>query len=162
MNEVDLSYTAGIIDGEGSIQIQKHRRSDYSQGYHYAMSVSVQMVDPEVPLWLKQTFKGSLGIHPAKGNRRAVYTWTITTNRAATFLGAILPYLKIKRGQAEIALEFQQLKQKVGHRYCKATHKPLIMLQAEAILAQKITEFHHKGREVSFPILEEKEQQKLF
>ena len=44
MLATDLAYAAGIIDGEGSIQIQRHRRSDYYVGYHYAMNVQVQMV----------------------------------------------------------------------------------------------------------------------
>ena len=149
MNDIDLAYAAGIIDGEGSIQIRKHRRSEYYVGYHYCMDVQVSMIDPEVPLWLKRTFGGSLQFYPAKGKRQEVYHWAITTNKAATFLSLILPFLKIKGAQAEIALEFQNLKRKVGHSYCRSRHKPLVLLQAEAILAEKIRSFHRKGREVS-------------
>jgi len=121
------------------------------------MNVQVSMIDPEGILWLKQTFGGSLQLYPARGKRREVYHWTITTNNAATFLQLILPYLKVKKAQAEIALEFQKMKREVkricGHRFHKTCHKPLVMLQAEAVLAQKIRDLHRKGRktEITMP-----------
>ena len=44
----------------------------------------------------------------------------------------------------------------------KTEHKPMVMLQAEAVLARKITEFHSKRREVEIPVIENKEQGQLF
>ncbi|MBA7574810.1 hypothetical protein ES708_16625 [subsurface metagenome] len=148
MNEIDLAYAAGIVDGEGYIQIQRHKRSDYSAGYHYYMAVAVVMVDPLVPIWLEQTFGGSLYNYERKEpNAQPYYRWTTGTKKAQWFLELILPYLKTKRAQAEIAIEFQKMKtenRKVSyHRY---NLKPIALLEAESILAEKCRALNSKGQ----------------
>lgn len=151
MEERDLAYAAGIIDGEGYIQIQKHKRSDYSAGYCYYMAVAVSMVDPIVPMWLHETFGGSLLYYTRKeANAQPYYRWSTGTKQALSFLEGILPYLKTKRQQVEIAIEFQKLKGATGrgdyHRY---KHKPTALLEAEAILAEKCRALNTKGQRLS-------------
>ena len=101
-----LAYTAGIIDGEGSIMI--------TRGGSYRMRVQVGMVEEYIPKWLHFSFGGSLQIRRMEKPKRNIAQWTIANQLAAEFLKAILPYLKIKRGQAEIALEFQSQRRKSG------------------------------------------------
>jgi hypothetical protein len=38
----------------------------------------------------------------------AVYQWIIKTNAVGEFLAAVFPYLRIKRRQAELGLEFRR------------------------------------------------------
>ena len=142
--DLALAYAAGIIDGEGSICITKQKRADCSIGYTYRLFAQVGMADPEVPLWLKQTFGGSLCLTPAKGSWSSYYTWTITTRQSAGFLYQILPYLKIKKGQVEIALEFQKLKRKPGRQF-NELHKPFVLVQAEELLAERLRNMHQRN-----------------
>lgn len=139
LTKTDLAYTAGIIDGEGSIRIQKHRRVDYYQGHHYCMVVAVCMCDMAVPTWLHLKFGGSLNSYKGrKQGYKREYHWTITTKNAKKFLELILPYLKQKQGQARVAIEFQEMKSAQRGQYHKYNHKPIALLEAEAILAKKV------------------------
>jgi len=58
--------------------------------------------------WLKETFGG--GVYEQKrydGRKRPIYVWVAQCGTAAEFLRMTLPYLRVKRKQAEIALELQ-------------------------------------------------------
>ena len=46
--------------------------------------------------------------------KKACYRWQVVCNEALLFLETILPYLKIKKKQAEVAIEFQ--KNRYHHR----------------------------------------------
>jgi hypothetical protein len=41
MNEIGLAYTAGIIDGEGSINISRIRQDNLSRGVRHRLIVAV-------------------------------------------------------------------------------------------------------------------------
>lgn len=144
MNEVDLSYAAGIIDGEGCITIQKSNSSTCISGYIYSLSVLVRMTDFEIPLWFNEMFGGSFGIaRKAEGNRKTVYRWAIRSQEASEFLDSIFPYLKSKQSQAEVAIEFQCNR---SYKYGGGRlSKPLSVLQSEEVLANKLKELHHTG-----------------
>jgi hypothetical protein len=90
MNEIDLAYIAGIIDGEGSIGINKIKNYNGTNTTYYRLLVQVCMVEGCIPQWLCDAFG------------------------AVSFLKVILPYLKIKKEQAEIAIEFQSQRMKSG------------------------------------------------
>ena len=140
---IDLAYAAGIIDGEGCIQIIKGRKSKYGVHYHYTLVIRVAMADPEPILWLKQTFGGGLSyIKSYKTREKGMYRWSIGARKAKDFLNFISPYLKAKQGQADIALEFQSLKKPPGTFMRQTSQKPIALLEAESILAEKLQELH--------------------
>jgi len=100
----DLSYLAGIIDGEGSIGI--HNENGKPKG----MRLTVGNTDPRLIIWLKETFGGSS--YPdrhRKANWKESWKWTISTQQAAALLEQVLPWLRLKREQAEIGIAFQRL-----------------------------------------------------
>ena len=134
----DLAYAAGIIDGEGYIAIVKYPDKKCRVGYHYALRGQVGMGNPTVPMWLYLTFDGSLGTYPPyKKGWKERHIWQVTTAQAGQFLELILPYLKEKVGQAKIAVEFQRAKSNQPP-YCQSNPKPIAVIEAEAILAEKI------------------------
>ena len=109
MKKTDLAYIVGIIDGEGCIGIA-HRKTKH-HGVYYSANVSVAMVEEYIERWLQMSFGGSVCIQRArKKTHRDCYRWYITSKQAVDFLQAILPYLKIKRPQAEIAIKVEKLK----------------------------------------------------
>jgi len=107
MTKVELAYMAGIMDGEGSIGINKIKNYNGTNTTYYRLLVQVGMVEGCIPQWLCDSFGGSIAVRPKIKPRRAVTNWQIANKQAVIFLQAILPYLKIKKQQAEIAIDFQ-------------------------------------------------------
>lgn len=105
---ISREYLAGLFDGEGCIGIYKVKRSCRPEPEHIMQVV------------LASTFKPVLEqitiIHG--GNLRVVNTdcWRLTwsSTKAATILNYMLPCLIIKREQALLALEYQQLVDELG------------------------------------------------
>lgn len=107
MKKTDLAYAAGIVDGEGCIGIR--RKVQQGRFLSYDMRVSVGMANEWLPKWLRFAFGGSLTYYKSKQkNRQDQWAWRITSNQALGFLKLILPYLTIKRPEAELAIAFQE------------------------------------------------------
>lgn len=133
MKRTDLAYTAGIIDGEGSISIRNTKNGKYRC---YVLRVDVGSTDEWLPMWLKFAYGGSVFNEIREKPASPLWRWTITTRQAKSFLGLILPYLQLKRPQAEIAIRFQARK----HRdVCRPKPKAeLVLEEADAILLKSM------------------------
>lgn len=102
---ISSEYAAGIIDGEGCIQLAKC--GDLRPGY-IRLIVAVKMTDKMVPEALLQAFGGKIYLDRSKKKgHRLTYSWRITGKEAANFLQHTLNFLITKRKQAELALIFQ-------------------------------------------------------
>ncbi len=110
MKRTDLAYTAGIIDGEGWICIKRTPRA-------YQITVGVGNTNEWLINWLQFSFGG--GVYPRTGladNQKPQWHWNLSTRQAGNFLKLILPYLRIKRPQAELAIQFQSRRRYRGHK----------------------------------------------
>jgi len=117
ITEMDKAWSAGIVDGEGSIEIHhrgsrrvKHRIGEKSEDY--ALLLGVGNTDERMPHRLGELFGGNVGkqdFDPGTGQLR-MYYWRVYNKRAASVLRQILPYLITKREQAELALEFYDVR----------------------------------------------------
>jgi len=108
MKALDLSYIAGYLDGEGSIRISKSRRIATTSPQH-TLSVEITNTHVETLRWIAER----IGIGMVRCVSRArdwkpVWRWVIVSNQAYDFLGVILPYLKQKRPQAELGMDFYE------------------------------------------------------
>lgn len=111
-----LAYTAGIFDGEGSITIRKARIGKCKPSIQLAVAMG------NTNEWLVQFFCMQFGGHwRIRGknkrfeNAKPFWEWQANGKEAARFLESILPYLQIKRPQAELAIEFQSRRIGRGH-----------------------------------------------
>ncbi len=151
------AYAAGIIDGEGSISVSKcnHRKGAANPGY--AITIDVAMKDGRVIDWLFGTFGGSVrqeSNNPSCYRKSpdgriykncTLYHWYIKCNKAAEVLKRVLPFLKLKKRQAELAIRLQSringaksLKRNKGFRAGFAKHsKAEIAKREEIFLALK-------------------------
>lgn len=110
-----LAYCAGVIDSDGTIGV---KRSTYSMRVRgdarqpiYSERVCVKQVTPEAVDLLHGLFGGRRAIDkPSSKRGRHLHVWQVTDKRAAECLAAILPYLRIKKRQAENCLELRRLK----------------------------------------------------
>ena len=103
-----LAYTAGLIDGDGHIGVSRFRRKDTGC---MTYCVDVNVTNNSVPLvnWLVLHFGGVVKKYiSTAGNPYSV--WCCRGKEAQkSFLGAVMPYLCIKRKYAECVLEFLSL-----------------------------------------------------
>lgn len=105
--DTQLAYIAGFVDGEGYIGIAKHQAG--GKRLYYSPQISVYNSDPDILFTLqKWTGVGSILIH----NRldRPVYhkiglIWRISGMKARSLLISLLPFLQIKKQQAELAIK---------------------------------------------------------
>jgi hypothetical protein len=115
LSPVDAAYIAGIIDGEGCVGLYVRTRPN-KRGWTHSFNVAVHMTDPEPIRFLRDTTKiGTFAkIHPPSAkaaNCKMQYTYTCTSDGAASLLEQILPYMRIpiKREKAERLIELQKL-----------------------------------------------------
>lgn len=104
------AWLAGIVDGEGSIVIARHK------GY-LLVRLSVRMTDkPTIDYIHNLTGRGGgicrLGVKDPK-RHRPYYKWEASGAYASSVLRRCLPFLHTKRLQAILATEFTEL-QKLG------------------------------------------------
>jgi len=85
--EVELSYFAGILDGEGSF-------GSYEQGPR----ITVAMNDEVVIDWILERFGGN------KQLQGRCFRWTVYFSGCRTIIPLVLPYMIAKRGAATTVL----------------------------------------------------------
>ena len=104
MPYLDAPYSAGIIDGEGSIMIG---RSNQPKVHYYPM-VSMANTSLELVECFVDTFGGKCYV--TRGNtstRKVLYAWSLQSrNSVKECLEIILPWLIIKKARAELVLEY--------------------------------------------------------
>jgi hypothetical protein len=115
MDETTLAYLAGAMDSDGSFGIKRHTyamriRGDASQPV-YSERASLKQVTPEIPHLLKDTFGGRCAPQNASSkNGRPLWGWDATDVIAATAAKRLLPFLRVKKPQAELMLELRRTK----------------------------------------------------
>jgi hypothetical protein len=111
----DLAWTAGIIDGEGSIFVMTQKRQDRERETNYILRVSVQSTDPFMTAELKKMFPDGAEFSVQRDKRPEcsdTMKWQLNGKRAAKFLKEILPFMRVKHTQAALAVEFQETTKK--------------------------------------------------
>lgn len=107
-----VAYTAGIMDGEGTFYIGNYSGNRKNGDKHYQTLIAVATTDKSLMVWLFNIFGGGFREYTpkqmAKNSRKQVYRWQATSNRMLHICELILPYLIIKRRQAEIMIEIRR------------------------------------------------------
>lgn len=102
---MDLSYVAGFFDGEGSIGIYKNGSGNYF--LRTQMTQNINPVVTEVFTELHERWGGNLSLmRHDRYQRGTAYNWQLNGKRAADFLREVLPLLRLKREQAEVAINW--------------------------------------------------------
>lgn len=115
MEGTERAYAAGIIDGEGCIEIikwQDYRNSKYKKPYgpRYIVAVEVHMADIEVVKWLQERLGAAIKTKIPKNPRhRTCYHWVLYSKRAFNFLQEIKDFIVLKKEQIRIVEEFMKL-----------------------------------------------------
>lgn len=108
------AYLAGCIDCDGSIQVHRDtgpiRKADGVRPTYYVATVSFTQVDMQIHDLLTSSCGGKVYRYVRENGGRGYWnTWHVSHRAAQVFLLAILPYLKLKRKQAEACLRLIEL-----------------------------------------------------
>lgn len=102
-NEIDLAWAAGFIDGEGAVGLYKKNTSHC----YFSFFVRISVANTNLPALerLKNMFGGSIQRTNHNGrNQKPCWTWYCQSALAAKTLEQLLPYLFVKREQAELCI----------------------------------------------------------
>lgn len=118
----DLIWMAGFFDGEGHIDIARYKKSNRRGGL--VVSVTNMKRDGVTPF---RIFGGRIFIASKLTN---VWRWQAYGGEAKTLLETLLPYLKLKRDAAKVAITFQNT---LGH-YGTRPIPPTLMRKRDALI----------------------------
>lgn len=147
--ELSLRYIAGFFDGEGCISLTRRPEiRDGGQGW-VCLRATVCNTRPLVIDEIHRRFGGSRAVSlPDKHRKQALYRVVMSDRQAERFLACILPYLVVKRAQAELALEIQRFKRAPG-RYEAGRNGTGRRLRASVV--EKENEYCERMRLLNFP-----------
>lgn len=127
MEPIDLAYIAGFLDGDGCIMLQLIRRKDYVYGYQLRASIVFYQKSESRPFLegLKAQFQKGY----VRDRNDGISEYTIVgLDDVEQALNALLPFLRLKRARALLAL---QIISRTPRRGKELTPKLLIELAQE-------------------------------
>lgn len=103
------AYAAGLFDGEGSCQIARYVHEGKKHSYGAVLKVS--LTTPSIFKLLQARYGGTIqSRQPVKDNRRPYQIWYLQGPCVERAMRLWLPYLTVKRRQAELVLRFLAIK----------------------------------------------------
>jgi len=104
-NERQLIYFAGIFDGEGSVNIEVQAPRENRKYYYYSLRIIIINTNKDLMEWLVKNFDGKYSARKKIEGRKLCYRWAKCSREAAEILEACLPYMVVKKKQAELFVE---------------------------------------------------------
>src|SRR3990167_8103103 len=147
MKNIDLAYIAGLFDGEGSISLAKLGHHIWSKRSDFSLLIRIHNTRKDVLNWVAQVAGGKVytaSNHPPNGFNK-VYQWLITGPTGVALLIKLKPFIKIKNRQIDIAIAFQQTKERVGAKRQFRHGVPTEITQKRLALYEQLKITNRKG-----------------
>jgi len=111
MKKTDLAYMAGIMDGEGYISLAKRNSHRSKSGICYDIQIGVTNTNKWLLEIFRFAFSGSIskkkkGYDKSLPSSQDCFNWQTGNQQALIAIKSLLPYLRLKRPQAELAIKF--------------------------------------------------------
>jgi hypothetical protein len=139
----ERTYLAGCIDCDGFITIKRdtyklRKVHDASVPIFYER-IGFKQVKPEIVDMLYNTFGGYRSIQkPTAKNGKPLYSWDCRNLQANLCIRTIMPYLRIKKEQAELCMELRKSLEKTKRIRNPHTNIPASELELRERLFNKI------------------------
>lgn len=159
LNDLEIGYIAGILDGEGSISLKR-------QAGRRSLAPFIQITNSSKVLmdWIKERVGGYIYPHSCmyrdgSTNRRDAWVWQLRKKEdVAQFLNQIKPCLVIKQRHAELLLEFIKVHWSEGANPKDWTKYPEDIMKKEIEIFSEMWGLNSRGKNLrKFPILQEKD-----
>jgi hypothetical protein len=154
--EVNLSgyeraYIAGLFDGEGTIVIGVNKQN--RKGSSHWIGLSVANTDQGIINYLHKKMGGSVSCNLRSPlSIKPVWRWGVTTRHALVVINLLLPYLRIKRNRALLAIKLY----KRIDRYPRGRILSEFELSQRENIRSKIKKLNGRGVFVNHPDLKRK------
>lgn len=130
VSDIDWARLAAYVDGEGTIMIAKTEIKTGRKKPQYILTLIVANTDPRLIAWLQGIFGGYNAYSHSSSSRfstehgvikrKICFSWRQHEERAAEIIRHIVPYLIMKREQADVALAYREIR-KAGSKGRKLT-----------------------------------------
>ncbi len=109
------SYIAGFVDGEGTITLVKTRRPRNTLGFQFQPTFTIPNSDLSVILSIRHDLgNGRIEMREdANPKHRTVYSLRFTPRQIRLILPQLLPYLRVKKRQCELVMEYLETSQRM-------------------------------------------------
>lgn len=143
------AYLAGVIDGEGTLFIGNYGNKDKIRGTGFFQTViAVTTTDKCLTDWLYDNFGGWKNEYTSKQRAQnckgPVYSWKCSGDRLTHLCEVMLPYLVIKKEQAEILLKMRSTY--IGSEYAfgkqGVQHIPREIIDVRLALMDQLKHMH--------------------
>jgi len=149
ISTLSIQYVAGFFDGEGCVNIYQTKKGVKKDRIGYQLTTSIFNSDKEVVEKLKKSLGGYIQIRKRNTDKwKDGYVWRLITNHASKFLKEILPFLIIKKEQAKVAIEFQELRQRKTYQFGR---NPKEVEDFYEFCYQKMRLLNKKGKKAYYP-----------
>ena len=148
MENTELSYLAGLIDGEGCISIVKTTVDKDLKSPRFRLRLTITNTNKALMDWL-----ASLGwciLDKGNKNPRWKNCWQAVLNdrRAANLIRELKPLFRVKGDEADVALEFQEHKDQFNGGSHSLGHRGAIQLSPDIVeyrnkLKARLSELKH-------------------
>ena len=141
LTQFQAIYHAGIMDGEGTICIERHKKKAYNN-YSYGLFVCVTNTDLELLHSLRSDAEiGTINPKPRSNNWKPCWRWDLNVDEIKLYLPQILYFLRVKRLRAELMLEFIAKTRYVGP-HTPLTEEEIIL---KDVIFQEMKELNKRG-----------------
>ena len=114
-SNTELAYLAGLFDGEGCVSILKVSKQAGFKSFRYRLRIQITNTNKHLMNWLNERFNFHIATHvPLKKNWKMCWVALKHDRKARNMLVEMLPYLKVKKDEALLAIEFQKHKDQIG------------------------------------------------
>jgi hypothetical protein len=125
----EAAYVAGIIDGEGSLQLIPQKARHNNTGIEFLIRVTIANTNKGLIDWLHERIGGYVSVHKQDFRRRALYELHLNPRLTRQLLPQVAPLLVAKKEEVAILLKAASL----IHANLKSTesHNRLVLLHYE-------------------------------
>jgi len=141
-NYAYYAYTAGVIDCDGCITIQKQSPRKVGWSPSYGLYVEVTQTDGRAIDFLVGFWGGRYYKYNYSSQKQPIYKWRRYGDDAVDLLKKVSPFLRYKQEQAQVAIEFR-LFQKRFLKIHRAARLPQDALDRFEEYKQRLSTLHH-------------------
>lgn len=148
MNELEIAYLAGIVDGEGCISLGYRRKKGkpYITPTLQITNTNFRLLDILKPLggsWYKVVDK--------RTTRKDTFLWRMAGKEAKELVALIRPFLKLKTEQADIVINLPRHKTVFANGRTQATMTESDF-QENIRLVTLMRSLNSRGKQSEFPL----------